>query len=149
LVDMDSSHTYQQRQSLPNDAEVKFEKWCEAHGWKFYRVGFDEKDSNVPMFYNLNPILRNMPDYLLVGRQAIRVMNVKGTDCIKRKEYELLSRLMQSYSSFAAPLKYAFFYGENEPIIKDAKEVQELYEQKEDRKWNDGVIYRKLELWEN
>ena len=101
----DASQSYEGRQGVGvNIGEEMFEQWCVRSGWKCTRLGFDEKFANVAEFYNLNPVLRNMPDYVIQREQRTFVVNVKGTANIKEKERMLLPKIIDAYSSTKAPL---------------------------------------------
>ena len=92
-----ASQDYQGRQSVGvNIGEQIFEQWCERTGWNCTRLGFDEKFANVGAFYNLNPVLRNMPDYVIQRDDRTFAVNVKGTPNIKEKERLLLPQLIAS-----------------------------------------------------
>jgi hypothetical protein len=133
--------------TIKNDGEYLFEKFCTEHECDFYKIGFDENEKNVPKFWHLNAVLRNLPDYVIIKDRKIFVVLVKGTDSIKRKEMILLPEMIRSFDSEKAPLIYAFCFKENEkPIWKSPQEVMDLYDAEEDRQWSDGVVYRNLKL---
>ena len=138
--------SYAERQLVKNIGEDLFLDWCFKNQWKTYRLGFDEKEKNVDNFFKLNPLLRNMPDFVITKKDKIRVINVKGTANIKTKEINLLPNIINLYSSENAPLVYAFCFENIDPIFKKVDEVLKLWSSSEDQKWHDGVIYRKLNL---
>jgi len=142
-----ANENYKQRQSHNNIAEELFEDWSLKKKYKIFRLGFDEKNKFVNSFYNLSEILRNLPDFVIERDGKIFVVNVKGTSNIKRKEYEMLPKLIDCFSTYKSPLIYAFCFTNTEPIFKNAEKVIELYEHSaEDKTWSDGVIYRKLKI---
>jgi hypothetical protein len=142
-----ADQTYQERQGVGvNIGEQMFEQWCERTGWNCTRLGFDEKFANVGYFYNLNPVLRNMPDYVIQRDDRTFVVNVKGTANIKEKERVLLPQLISAYSTPRAPLIYAFCIRNQRMKFAEADHIIELYDIESDRRWLDGVIYRTLNL---
>jgi hypothetical protein len=145
---MDAFNTYIERQSAPNDAEVLFEAMCEDKGWKFYRVGFDEKSRNVDQFFRLTPLLRNLPDYYLLSSRCAGMVQVKGTDAIKKLEYDLIPAMIEAFASPTVDLYYCFLMKNRETKFKTAKEVMDLYEKERDQIWPDGVMFRRLSIWD-
>jgi hypothetical protein len=142
-----ADQTYQDRQGVGvNIAEEMFEQWCERNGWNCTRLGFDEKFANVGAFYNLNPILRNIPDYVIQRDERTFVVNVKGTANIKEKERLLLPQLIEAYSTQKAPLIYMFSIRNQRMKFAEAEHIIELYDIESDKKWNDGVVYRTINL---
>lgn len=138
---------YQERQQLINIGEVKFETYCAAMGYKITRLGFDEKHNNVQGFYNLNPFLRNIPDYVVNTEDSMFVVNVKGTANFKQSELKLLPEFMEWYATKKAPLVYAFCFAERDrPILLYPEKIIELYQKEKDKKWQDGTVYRTLTL---
>jgi hypothetical protein len=143
-----SGQSYAQRvKTIKNDGEYLFEKHCIANGCEFKRLGFDEHEDNVANFWRINPILRNLPDYVINSKGKTFVVAVKGTDNFKKKEFELLPSMVQAFSSEEAPLIYAFCFKEKQsPIWVKPNKIIELYSQAQDQQWHDGVIYRNLNL---
>ena len=133
--------------TIKNDGEYLFEKFCHASDTEFQRLGFDEHQDNVPKFWKINPILRNLPDYVINSKKGTYVVAVKGTDNFKKKEFELLPSMVEAFSSEEAPLIYAFCFKEKQaPIWVKPNKIIELYEKSIDQQWPDGVIYRNLNL---
>lgn len=142
-----AAQTYEQRQNVGvNIGEELFMQWCNRHGWECERLGFDEKFSNVPNFYNLNAILRNMPDYVIQREGRIFVVNVKGTPNIKENERLMLPDLITAYSTERAPLVYAFCMRNKMVKFCEAEHVIELYDLEHDQRWSDGKVYRQLKM---
>lgn len=142
-----AAQTYEQRQNVGvNIGEELFMQWCNRHGWECERLGFDEKFSNVPNFYNLNAILRNMPDYVIQREGRIFVVNVKGTPNIKENERLMLPDLITAYSTERAPLVYAFCMRNKMVKFSYAEHVIELYDIEHDQRWSDGKVYRQLKM---
>jgi len=142
----DGSETYSDRQKHINIAEVLFIEWAKVKNYKLNRIGFDEKSDSVPNFFKLNPILRNLPDFIINRDSKSFVVNVKGTANIKRKEYDLIPKLIECFSTEEAPLIYAFCFKDTEPIFKTAASVIELFDQSVDKNWSDGIVYRNIKL---
>ena len=140
------SASYQERQTVTNVAEFLFEYYCSEKEYKVTRVGFDEKNKSVDHFYRLTPYLRNLPDYIVNTDKGTFVVNVKGTGNFKKKEIDLLPKLVECFSSKDAPLIYAFCFTGCDPILLYPDKVLDLYEKSTDKQWSDGVVYRNLNL---
>lgn len=143
---MKGSNTYAQRQTVSNIGEQLFEEYCNIAGYDFKRLGFDEKNDNVDGFFNLNPLLRNLPDYLVTTRDGMFVVNVKGTANFKKTEIDMLPLFTEWFSSKKAPLVYAFCFEGQKPKLIYPEKLIELYKVSTDRQWSDGVVYRNLAI---
>jgi hypothetical protein len=141
-----ASNSYQDRVSASNRAEFLFEYYCAEKDYLIYRVGFDEKHNNIDKFYYLNPILRNLPDYVVNTPKGTFVVMVKGTANIKQKEMNLLPDMIKCFDSEKAKLVYAFCFLGQDPKLIYPEKVMELYKNSVDKVWNDGVVYRTLDL---
>jgi hypothetical protein len=142
---MNGNNTYAERQTVINKGEVLFENYCKEKGFKITRVGFDEKYKSVDNFYNLNTMLRNLPDYLVVTESMTFVVMVKGSFNIKEKEVRMIPLFMEWFSSKNAPLVYAFCLENQPPKLIYPEKVIDMYEKsKLDLVWNDGVRYRNI-----
>jgi len=141
----DASMSYADRNKGNNFAEDFFENYCKDY--YIARLGFDEKNNSIPLFYNINPVLRNMPDYFINAKDKTFVCNVKGTANIKESEIKMLPQIADVYHSKKCPLIYAFCFKNNSrPIFKGYDEVINLYKEKIDKQWSDGKTYRTLDL---
>lgn len=143
---MNGNDSYAKRQTQPNVGEQYFEDYCNSMGFTYYKIGFDEKRMNIPRFYELNVFLRNLPDYVVHTKNGMRIVNVKGTANFKKKEYDNLPLSGEWYSSKNAPLVYAFCFKGKTPIFLYPERIMLLYEQSTDQQWDDGVVYRNLNL---
>ena len=143
-----SGQSYADRvKTIKNDGEYLFELFCKQNYCEFQRLGFDEHQNNVPNFWRLNPIIRNLPDFVINNGDKTYVVAVKGTDKFKKKEIDLLPSMINAYSSDEAPLIYAFCFKENSgPIWVKPNKIIELYNNSQDEKWHDGVIFRDLKI---
>lgn len=141
---MNGSMSYQERNSIKDLGEQLFEQYCEKQGYKAVRLGFDPKKDPIKDFYKINPLLRNIPDYIVETPNGNFVVQVKGTANIKKKEVELIPLFLEWYSSKDAPLVYAFCFAERKPRLIYADQVIELYKNSADKVWGDGVVYRTL-----
>jgi hypothetical protein len=143
-----SGQSYAERiKTIKNDGEYLFEKFCNLNHCEFHRLGFDEHENSVPNYWRLSTLLRNLPDYVLNAKGRTFVVAVKGTDNFKQKEFDLLPKMVETYSSKEAPLIYAFCFKENtHPIWVKPNELIELYNKADDQTWHDGVIYRNLNI---
>jgi hypothetical protein len=134
---------YQDRMKPENNTgEILFKKWCLENEWSCQKLGFERDINN---FWDLNPILRNIPDFVIEKGPKIFVVQVKGSPNFKQKEYNLIDEFVRCYYSDEAPLIYAFCFDKN-PIFKKTEEVKKLYQQSQDKIWSDGKIYRTLNL---
>ena len=95
-----AGQSYSDRQGVGfNLAEDLFVEWANSKGWKCTRLGFDEKNGSVDNFYKLPSLLRNLPDFVITKNDKIYVVNVKGTPRFKKKEFDILDKIENSYSS--------------------------------------------------
>ena len=129
-----------------NSAEQYFVEWAERRCSLCVKIGFDEKKDRIENFFHINPILRNLPDFLIVFEDKIYIVNVKGTNKIKDKEMRLLPEMIKSYSSEKALLIYAFCFKDYDPIFMTTEKLTKLYEEGEPGKWPDGITYRAINL---
>lgn len=143
---MNGENSYAERQTVANQGEELFLDWCQKAGWHCNRIGFDEKESNVPMFFKLNTFMRNIPDFVISKEEKIFVVNVKGTANIKQAEVRMIPLLAEVYSSPEAPMIYAFCFVGETPKFVSYDKVITLYEKEKDKQWSDGKIYRTLTL---
>jgi hypothetical protein len=143
---MNGSNTYQERQSTVNHGEILFEKYCALKSYKYWRLGFDEKNGAISHFYRINPLVRNLPDYLVDVGDITYLVAVKGTTNFKQKEINMLPLFMEWFSSKDAPLVYAFCFANQSPKLVYPEKIIELYKVEEDKQWSDGVIYRTLKF---
>ena len=142
---LNANMNYKERNNGSNFAEDFFENYCK--NYYIQRLGFDEKNNSVPDFYNVNPLLRNIPDYFVYANKKTFVCNVKGTANIKEKEIDILPDLINAYHSDECPLIYAFcFSGYSKPIFKNSLTVLNLYKNSTDKQWHDKKVYRTLNL---
>lgn len=139
--------SYNDRNSIKvNLGEELFLDWAAEKCSFIARLGFDEKAGFVDKFFDLNPLLRNIPDFIIINNDRVFLVNVKGTHNFKQKEYELLPKIISTYSSENAPLIYAFCFRNESPKFVTTTQIFDLYEKSTEKVWDDGVIYRSLDL---
>lgn len=144
---MNGNNSYLERNSGINLGEELFEQYCIEKQVFFRRLGFDEKKDPIPNFYSINSFIRNIPDYLVVGKKGSRLVNIKGTANFKKSEVAMIPQFIEWYNSKDCPLIYAFcFEGQNTPTFRTPDQVITLYQDGQDKQWSDGVIYRTLQL---
>lgn len=143
---MNGDYSYADRQTVTNQGEDLFLNWCQETNHQVNRFGFDEKQDNVPMFFKLNSLMRNAPDFVISKEENMYVVNVKGTANIKQAEVRMIPLLAEVYSSPEAPLIYAFCFVGRTPKFVSYDKVITLYEKEKDKQWSDGKIYRTLTL---
>ena len=139
---------FSDRMKVTNDGETIFEQYCKEKGYRVDRIGFDEHSSEIPNFWLLNHLIRNLPDYVVQTNHGPYIVQVKGTDNFKQSEYKLLPEFGEWFSTKKAPLLYAFCFKENNrPVLIYPEKIIRLYEEaKVDQSWSDGVVYRCLNL---
>lgn len=141
--------SYEERNNRPdNYGEQLFIDYCRLEGYKLHRIGFDEKQDKVQNFFNLNKVIRQLPDYVCLspasGRMA--VVSVKGTSKFKEEDFNNLSWLETVYSTPKAPLRFVFAV-RGQIYWRTPIEVAELYRAStEEGQWPDGKTYRVLDL---
>jgi len=141
---MQYNGTFKQR-ITDNFGEVRFIAFCNTNGWVFRKLGFDnEKD--IKNIWKLNPIITKMPDFIIEKKDKTYVIEVKGTKSFKKKDYDMIDKLIYAYDSEEAPLIYAFCLFGNKTIFKTPQEVKELFEQGTDNQWEDKVVFRELNI---
>ena len=144
---MKAAHTFLERQKVVNHGEILFERYCDSKQYKYHRLGFDEKNNEIPNYWRLNPMIRNLPDYIVNTGRDTFVVNVKGTGNFKQSEVNMLPLFMEWFSTKEAPLIYAFCFTEQKPIMVYPDKIIQLYnEAGVDKQWKDGKIYRSLNL---
>jgi len=143
---MTGENTYKERNSGINQAEVIFEEYCKSKNYFLERLGFDEKRNPIPRFFNLNPSIRNLPDYYWSHGDKSALIMVKGTANIKQSEIELIPKFLEWYDSEKCPLVYVFCFADKPIIKKFPEEILDLYSKSYDREWPDGVVYRNINL---
>lgn len=144
---MNGSNSYTERQSVANRGEKLFEEYCKSKQIFCKKIGFEEKNSDIPNYYKLNPYLRNIPDYIVVTKTRTFLVMVKGTANMKKKEVDMIPQFIEWYGSKEVSLYYAFcFHDRNKPAFRTPDQVIELYQGATDKQWSDGVIYRTLAL---
>lgn len=143
---MKAASTFTERQKTVNHGEILFEKYCVSKNYKYWRLGSDEKNGAITHFYKLNPMIRNLPDYIVDCGDITFVVAVKGTANFKEKEVKMLPLFLEWFSSKEAPLVYAFCFADKPPKLVYPEKIIELYKNETDKKWDDGVVYRTLRL---
>ena len=115
--------------------------------YKYWRLGFDEKNNEISHYWKLNAMIRNLPDYIVDTNKDTFVVNVKGTGNFKESEVKMIPLFLEWFSTKEAPLIYAFCFTDQKPIMVYPEKVIQLYQEaKVDKKWDDGKIYRSLHL---
>ena len=143
---MNNTNTYEERQSVPDIGEQLFEEWATEKGYTFNRIGFHSKNDNVPNFFKLSYLLRNLPDYVLNKGKKTYVVCVKGTANIKEVEFNSLDSASMYYGTGQAKLIYAFCFRGQEPILMSVETLKERFNEAKTKKWHDGVKYRKIKI---
>jgi hypothetical protein len=143
---MRAADTFAERQKHPNTGEMLFEQYCKEKQVFYRRLGFDEKNDPLPFFYGINPLVRNLPDYYVATKTRGFFVMVKGTANMKKKEIQMIPQFMEWYGSRDVALYYAFCFEDKKVAFRTPDQVIELYQKSSDKQWNDGVIYRTLNL---
>ena len=144
---MNGNNTFLERNKEPSKGEVLFEKYCASKNIQFVRLGFDQHSARIENFYKINPLIRNLPDYLVITSTRNFLVMVKGTANMKKTEVQMIPQFLEWYGSKDCSLYYSFcFEGRNTPYFRTPDQVIELYKQAQDKQWTDGKIYRTLNL---
>lgn len=109
--------TYQQRQSVKNVAEDRFEKYCNDRHIEWHRFGFDEKSGNIGNFFLIDPVLRNLPDYVVSAKNKIFFVQVKGTNKIKIKEIEYYKRFWELFGNKDCEFVFYFMFSDSVRVL--------------------------------
>jgi hypothetical protein len=143
---MKGTNSYQERNSIDtNRAEDIFLEYCKTRDTKVFRLGFDEKQGKVDRFYDLPPMVRNLPDFFVTTADKSLLVNVKGSPNIKEQEFELMEGFAHLYDSEAAPLYYAFCYEPDKVVFLKLEQVQAAYlAEPKTKTWPDGKRYKTL-----
>ena len=144
---MNGSNTYAERNSITyNQGEDIFLEWCHSKDLNVRRLGFDEKNAPVERFYDLPYFVRNLPDFIVTGKERTTLVNVKGSLNLKQQEYDRLDQLQQLYETDTCHLYYAFCLPSG-IIWSRTQGVKKAFEQSTVQgTWPDGKVYRKLSL---
>lgn len=143
---MNGNNSYQDRTSIKSTGEALFEVYCQRKNYSCVKLGFNNEP--IRHFWDLNPLLKNIPDYVMDTGKELFVVQVKGTDNFKKSEYDLLPLFMEWYSTSKAPLVYAFCKRGHPIKFLFPEKVIELYKNSFDKKWPDGVVHRNLQIFD-
>lgn len=144
---MNGNNSFAERNAGANLGEELFEQYCKEKQVFFKRLGFDEKKQQIPRFWEINPMVRNLPDYFVATNSCSMLVMVKGTANLKQSEVKMIPLFLEWYHSKNCELYYAFcFKGQKKPLFMTPSRVIELYQGATDKQWSDGVIYRTLAL---
>lgn len=144
-----ADQTFAQRQLEPSRGEVLFEDWCQKNSRFYRRLGFDQHTEQIPEFYDVPPVMRNLPDYLYKSPNGkYSIISVKGTESIKKTEADLIPSLIGHYGSKALPWWYAFCLPEiSDPVFLSPVDVMMHYMAQPDQMWkSDGKVYRTIDI---
>ena len=140
---MEFNGTFEERIN-DNFAEPIFIDFCNKHGWKYKKIGFDN-EKHIKNIWNYNIILQKMPDFIIEKNKTNYVVEVKGYKRFKKQDYDVIDKLIIAYDSIKAPLVYAFCWS-NKVIFKKPQQVKELYEEGIDDQYHDGKVFRLLDI---
>jgi len=145
----DGDKTYQERNNRPdNFGEELFIDHCRANGLTCRRGGFDEKQGSIPNYWDLNKVIRQLPDFVVTRPDTNRmaVVQVKGTNKFKEDDYNNLAWSESVYGSAKAPLRYVFALKQG-IYWRTVSQVAELYRTAtQEGVWPDGKVYRVLDI---
>ena len=143
---MNGNNSFAERNAGANLGEELFEQYCIEKQVFFKRLGFDEKKQQIPRFWEINPMVRNLPDYFVATNSRSMLVMVKGTANIKQSEVKMIPLFLEWYHSKSCPLYYAFCFKDKKIAFRTPDQVIELYQGATDKQWSDKVIYRTLAL---
>ncbi len=93
---MKYTNTYEERQSVPDMADEAMQNYLVDSGLVEYKdwlkVGTDPKENKLVLFYYVTDILL-IPDYVVVGKGLIHLMEVKGTLKLKEADYLKMKKM--------------------------------------------------------
>ena len=145
----DGDKSYQERNNRPdNFGEELFIDHCRANGLTCRRIGFDEKQGSIPNYWDLNKVIRQLPDFVVTrpDTNRIGVVQVKGTLKFKQDDYNNLTWAESVYGSPKAQLWYVFALKQGIYWLT-VKQVADLYrESNQEGQWPDGKTYRVLDI---
>ncbi len=78
---MNASHTYYERNKIKDIGEQLFEKYCKEKNYNVVRLGFDSHKDPIKEFFKINPLLRNIPDYVVEIKQGF-TLSQKLLGCV-------------------------------------------------------------------
>ena len=143
---MNGNNSFAERNAGTNLGEELFEQYCKEKQVFFKRLGFDEKKQQIPRFWEINPMVRNLPDYFVATNSRSMLVMVKGTANLKQSEVKMIPLFLEWYYSKDCPLYYAFCFKDKKIAFRTPDQVIELYQGATDKQWSDEVIYRTLAL---
>jgi hypothetical protein len=145
----DGDKSYKERNARPdNFGEELFIDHCRVNGLTCRRIGFDEKQGSIPNYWELNKVIRQLPDFVVTrpDTNRIAVVQVKGTLKFKQDDYNNLGWAESVYGTPKAPLWYVFAL-KSGIYWRTVKQVAELYRTAtEEGQWPDGKTYRVLDI---
>lgn len=111
----DHDKSYTERNSVGfNKAELIFERYCESRGVDYRKLGFDEKDGYIKGFFNVPPLLRSLPDYIVsMPGNIIYFIHVKGTNKLKISDLINYGAFSRMYTRHDVRLHMAFCFESN------------------------------------
>jgi hypothetical protein len=145
----DGDKSYQERNNRPdNFGEELFIAHCRANGLSCRRIGFDEKQGQIPNYWDLNKVIRQLPDFVVTrpDTNRIGIVQVKGTLKFKQDDYNNLAWSESVYGSPKAQLWYVFALKQGIYWLT-VTQVADLYRQSnQEGQWPDGKTYRVLNI---
>lgn len=92
------NNSYEERNSIKiNIAEQRFEQFCKDRGILVARLGFNEKEHPIPLFFKLHPLIRSLPDYVIVIKNSIHYIHVKGSNKLKLIDLSLYKQFSDQF----------------------------------------------------
>lgn len=121
--------------------EDVFEKYCKSKGLRYWRTGFDEKDDPVSRFWDIDPAIRSMPDYLIEStNNKLSWVHVKGTPNFKINDlllYSQFDRERRGDCSFYV----AFCFRNQDPTFMSFDQLMKKLTNLMIKEWDDGKQY--------
>lgn len=95
---MKYTNTYQERQSVEDMADMAMQNYLKESGFvenkDWLKIGTDPKNNTLDMFYYITDILL-IPDYVVVSKGLIHLMEVKGTLKLKESDYLKMKKMYE------------------------------------------------------
>jgi hypothetical protein len=126
--------------------EDVFESHCKEKGIRFFHTGFDEREDPIKNFWDIHPMMRGIPDYLVENsKKQLSWVHVKGTPNFKINDLLLYSQFdEQLRGNCGFFVAFCFKGGVVKFLTMDA--IKKQLTGKTIKEWDDGKQYITLNL---
>ena len=139
-----NTNSYKQRQTVVDKGEKIFEEWCAEKGYTCNRLGFDPKNIKIEGFYNLDPRLRALPDFIVNGKDKKHpvLVHVKGT--FRVKDIDIVN--YKELQDFFRQKIYLAFCFDSGVLLHTLDDVMDMCKEVEPGYYPEGKKYYPLNL---